>query len=196
MKARSRKLGFLGEIVFGLVISVAAAALALTLSFVLPGAFVARLIIAGLGLAVVVRSIARSEEKTGRIVTLVVWIVAAAAIWLSGAGLPTFVVVHAALAWLVRSLFAYSRLIDAGVDLGLTVLAVCFAIFAAVRTESVFLAAWCFLLVQALHVAIPGLVSSWTGAREKELPAGDPNRGFADAFKAADEALHRIAGHR
>jgi hypothetical protein len=196
MSGRSRKPTFLGEAVFGLVISLTAAAVALTLSFVMPAAFVTRLVIAGLGLAVVVRAIARSDERTGRIVTLVVWIAAAAAVWFSGVGLPIFVVVHVTLVWLVRSLFSYSRFVDAGVDLGLTLLAVSFAIFAAVRTESVFLAAWCFLLIQALHVAIPGLVSSWTAPREKDIPVGDSNRGFADAFKAADEALHRIAGQR
>jgi hypothetical protein len=60
----------------------------------------------------------------------------------------------------------------------------------------VFLAAWSFLLVQALHVSIPGFVAHWSEPKRKEMPSGDPNRGFADAFKAADEALHRIAGQR
>jgi len=194
MKARTQNRSFFGEVAFGLILSLVATAVALTLSFLMPSALVARLVIAGIGLAVVLRAIARSDERTGRIVTLVVWLAAAATVWLSGAGLPTYVVVHVTLAWLSRSLFFYSRFVEAGVDFALTLLALSFAVLAAVRTESVFLAAWSFLLVQALHVSIPGLVSRWTEPKEKDMPLGDPNRGFADAFKAADEALHRIAG--
>jgi hypothetical protein len=196
MKTRTRNKSFLGEAAFGFVVSLIAAAVAVTLSYLMPAAFIARLVISGIGLAVVVRAIARSDEKTGRVVTLVVWLLATVAVWLAGVGLATFIVVQLILTWLVRSLFFHSRFVEAGLDLGLTLLATSFAIFAAVRTDSVFLAAWSFLLVQALHVAIPGLVSRWTTPKEKEIGLGDPNRGFADAFKAADEALHRIAGQR
>jgi hypothetical protein len=196
MKARVPKTSFLGEVAFGFVISLVAAAVALSLSYLMPAPFVARLVVAALGLAVVVRAISRSGERTGRIVTLAIWVVVAAAVWGAGVALPTFIVVHVTLAWLVRSLFCYARIVEAGCDFGLTLLALSFAVFAAVRTDSVFLAAWSFLLVQALHVAIPGLVARWTEPKARDLPLGDPNRGFADAFKAADEALHRIAGQR
>jgi hypothetical protein len=196
MKARVPKTSLLGEVAFGFVISLVAAAVALSLSYLMPAPFVARLVVAALGLAVVVRAISRSGERTGRIVTLAIWVVVAAAVWGAGVALPTFIVVHVTLAWLVRSLFCYARIVEAGCDFGLTLLALSFAVFAAVRTDSVFLAAWSFLLVQALHVAIPGLVARWTEPKARDLPLGDPNRGFADAFKAADEALHRIAGQR
>lgn len=196
MSARIRKASFLGEAAFGFLVALIAAAVALTLTYLLPAPFVARLVIAALGLAVVIRSIARSDERSGRVVTLVVWAVVAAAVWLAGVALPMFVVVHVTLVWLVRSLFCYSRIVEAGVDFGLTLLALSFAVLAAVRADSVFLAAWSFLLVQALHVAIPGLVSRWSEPKQQKVPLGDPNRGFADAFKAADEALHRIAGQR
>jgi hypothetical protein len=196
MTARRKKQSFLGEIAFGFVASLIAAAVALTLSYVMPAGFVARLTVAGLGLAVVIRSIAQSDERTGRIVTLVAWTVVAAGVWLAGAALPVFVVVHVTLAWLVRSLYCYSRIVEAGVDFGITLLALSFAVFAAVRTDSVFLAAWSFLLVQALHVSIPGLVARWSEPKQEEIPLGDPNRGFAEAFKAANEALHRIASQR
>jgi hypothetical protein len=175
-------------------VSLVAAAAALTLSFLMPSAVVARLVITGLALAVVVRSIARSEDKTGRIVALAVWVVIAIGLWATGAGLPIVVAVHAALIWLARSLFSHSRLIHAGLDLGLTLVALSFGILAAVRTESIFLASWCFLLVQALHVCIPELAARWTAPKAERLPASDSNRGFTDAFRAADEALQRIAG--
>lgn len=196
MIARTRTPTFIGEAGFGFVISLVAAAVSLTLSFVAPVAVVARLVVAGLGLTLVLRSIGRSSERTGRIVTVAVWFAAAAGLWLSGAGLPVYVAVHVTLIWLVRSLFSYPRLIEVGLDLGLTLLALSFSILAAVRTESVFLASWCFFLVQGFHASIPGLASRLTAPREREAPFGDPNAGFAEAFKAADEALQRIAGQR
>jgi len=196
MSARTRQPAFLAEVAFGLVISLVAAAVALTLSLVMPGVIVARLIVAGLGLTLVLRAIGRSNERRGRVVAVVVWFAVAAGIWIVGVSLPAYVAVHVALAWLARSLFSCSRLIEAGLDLGLTLLALSFAIFAAVRTESVFLATWCFLLVQAFQASIPDLVARMTASSEREVPATDPNRGFAEAFKAADEALHRIAGRR
>jgi hypothetical protein len=196
MSARVRKPTFLGEAAAGFVMSLIAAVVALSLSFVLPAGVVARLIVATLGLTLVLRVLARSSEKTGRIVTVAVWLAAAAGIWLTGASFVSYVVVHVALVWLVRSLFAWSRLVEVALDLGLTLLALCFAVFAAVRTDSVFLATWSFLLLQALHTAIPGFVLRRTSSAERAEPGSDPNRGFADAFKAADEALQRIAAGR
>lgn len=194
MNTRTRSSSFIGEVAFGFVVSAVAAAVAVALAFVLPGATVARLVVAGLGLTIVLRSIARSDEKTGRIVTVAAWLAAAAGVWFAGAALPTYVIVHVAMVWLLRSLFSYSRLIEAGLDFGLTVLALSFALFAAVRTDSVFLAVWCFVLLQSLHVSLPGFAARLTRAREPDVPAGDPNLGFAEALRAADEALHRIAG--
>lgn len=196
MTARTRLPTFLGEAAFGFVMSLVAAAVASALSFVMPAGVTARLIVAVLGLVLVLRTMAASTEKTGRIVTAAVWLAAAAGIWVTGVSLPAYIAVHVALVWLVRSLFLRSRLIEVGLDLGLTALALCFAVLAAVRTDSVFLATWSFVLIQALQVSIPGLASRMTTPAERETPISDPNRGFMDAFKAADEALHRIAGQR
>jgi len=196
MNAPRRQATFIGEAVFGFAVSLTVAAVALTLSFVMPFGIVARLVVSGIGLAVVLRAIGRSDEKTGRVVVLAIWAALTAAVWLLGMALGLFVLMQATLVWLVRSLFSYSRLMEAAIDFGLSALAISFAVFAAARTESVFLAAWCFLLVQALHVSIPGLVRSWSAPRNEALPTGDPNRAFADAFRAADQALHRIAGQR
>ena len=196
MTGHARKAGFMGEVVFGLGLSLVTAAVAVTLSFVMPAELVARLIIAALGLTVVLRAMARSDERTGRVVAVAVWAAVTAGAWFAGIGLPAFLIVQATMVWLARSLFCYSRLVEAAFDLALTLLAVSFAVFAAVRTESVFLASWCFLLVQAFHVSVPALAARCTEPGERELPVGDPNRGFADAFRAADEALHRIAGQR
>lgn len=194
MSPRVRKSSFLGEAFLGLLTSLVAAAVAATLSFVMPTSVVARLVVAGLGLAIVVRVIARSDDKTGRVATLVVWMGIAAAAWYPGIDLPAYVATHVVMAWLVRSLFSRTRMLEAGLDLGLTLLALSFAIFALVRTESVLLAVWCFFLLQALHVSVPALAARITSPRNAEPIADDPNGRFTAAFRAADEALHRIAG--
>jgi hypothetical protein len=205
MRVRTKQRSFLNEIATGFIVSLIAAAVALTASFAFPAAFVARLVVAGLGLALVLRAIGQSDERTGRIVTVGVWLAAAAVAWISGIGLPAYVALHAVLVWLVRALFSYSRFSEAGLDLGLTAIAVSFGVWAAVRTESVFLATWCFLLVHALSVAIPGLAAGSRARRPGEVPGlrldgaltgADDNRGFADALKAAEAALERIAARR
>jgi hypothetical protein len=193
MSRHRERSSFLREAGFGFVVSLIAAVAASTLALFLPAATVLRALVAAVGLVLVLRAIARSNEKTGRIVTLAVWLAAVAAIWLAGFGLPAFIATHVLLLWLVRALFTCSRPIEAGLELALTLLAASFATVAAVRTGSVFLASWTFVLVMALGAAIPALVRRWTEPKLETVPSDDPNRGFARASKAADEALQRIA---
>ena len=196
MSARRASGSFLREAAFGFVASAIAAVLATTLAYVLPGGAIVRALIAALGLTLVLRTLAQSSERTGRIVALALWSGAAAAAWFTGLGIPATVAIHLLLAWLVRALFTRSRLIEAGLDLALAFLAASFATFAALRTGSVFLASWSFLLVQALGASVPALADAWTRPRAPAVPQDDPNRGFALALKAADEALTRIATRR
>lgn len=184
---------FLREAGFGFILSLVAAVVASTLTVFLAPATVLRALVAAIALALVLRAIARSNEKTGRIVTLAVWFAAAATVWLAGFGLPAYVAIHVLLLWLVRALFACSRPLEAGLELALSLLAASFATYAAVRTGSVFLASWSFVLVMALGAAIPALVRRFTEPKPQTLPSDDPNRGFARASRAADEALQRIA---
>lgn len=196
MSTRPGKTSFFRELGFGLVLSLAAGAIGLTLSVVFGPAAAIRAVVAGIGLVYVVRTLARSSEATGRVTIVLVWAVAAGGAWFLEVGLAAYVVLHVGMVWLVRSLYAYSRLTEAALDLGLSTLAVSFALWALVRTESVFLAVWCFSLVQAMHVAIPGLAARVLGPGD-EAPVGvDANRGFTSALNAADEALQRMAARR
>lgn len=196
MSARRDSGSFLREATFGFVVSVIAAVLTTSLAFVLPTAVVVHALIAALGLTLVLRSLAQSRERIGRIVTLALWSVAAVLVWFSGLGIAATVAIHLLLAWLVRALFTRSRLLEAGLDFGLALLAASCATYAALRTGSVFLACWSFFLVQALGAGVPALAAAWTRPRAPSLPADDPNAGFALAAKAADEALTRIAARR
>lgn len=202
MSARAPTGSFLREAAAGFVLSIAAGALGAALGFVLPAGALARVLVAALGLVCVVRVLTRSRENTGRVVTLVLWCAAAAGLELGGAGLPAYVAAHAALLSVVRSLFLHRRLIEAALDGGLTLLALGFAAWAAARADSVFLAAWCFFLVQAMHVAIPALADRLVRAGaspatcDADTAGHAANRRFTDALGAADEALRRIAARR
>ncbi len=57
--------------------------------------------------------------------------------------------------WLIRSLYFYDSVLSALVDLGLTGVALVTAIWAWLASNNLFLAFWCFFLVQALFVLIP-----------------------------------------
>ena len=148
-----------------------------------------RAVIALLGLAYVIYAIGRSGERVGRITTLVCWLVVASGAWLAGLPLVAYVLVHLGAIWLVRSLYYYSGLMPALADLGLTLLGAAFAVWAAQRADSAFLALWCFFLVQAFHVSIPASLTRG-GAPEA------PDDAFARAHRAAEAAVRRLSSAR
>jgi len=100
----------------------------------------------------------RSEERVGRVTTLSAWIALAAVTWWFAPPLPLYLLIHVAAIWLVRSLYFYSGVMPALMDLGLGALSVSATVWAITRSGSVFLATGCFFLVQALFVTIPPAV--------------------------------------
>jgi hypothetical protein len=192
MKVQHRSTSFLREAAFGFFLSLAAAVLAATLGLVLPAPIVVRALVAAVGLALALRAMAQSRERTGRIVLLALWFAAAAGAWLSGVALSAYIAIHLLLAWVVRALFACARPLEAGLELGLILLAASSAVAAAARTGSIFLACWSFLLVIALGVAIPAIAARWTCGRQRAQSDTDPNGDFVRAARAADEALQRL----
>ena len=89
--------------------------------------------------------------------------------WLAGLPLVGYVLVHVGLVWLVRSLYYYSGVLPALADLGLSVLGAAFAVWAAQRSGTAWLALWCFFLAQAFFVLIPASLSG--RARERQRRA-------------------------
>lgn len=212
MSVRRESASFLREAVVGLAMSAAAAATGSTLMLVADTDTATRVVVAGLGLTYLLRLLGRSSERTGRSVTVAVWAGAAAVAWVADPGLPAYVALHVSMLWLARSLYGYTNLVEAALDLGLTALAACFAVWAAVRADSLFLTVWCFFVLQALHVSIPALaerLSVGAGAADgradaagdgragaADFDAAAANRRFAHAWRAADEALRRMASRR
>jgi hypothetical protein len=103
--------------------------------------------------------------------------------------LPLYLLIHVAAIWLVRSLYFYSGLLPALMDLGLSALSISATVWAITRWGSVLLATWCFFLVQALFVAIPPAIKN---KQEPGANAAADNAHFERAKRQADAALRQL----
>lgn len=180
---------FFHGVIVAAVLGFFASAIVATLTpFVGLGAVV-RLVIPALGLAYLLYLFSRSEERIGRVTTMSLWGVLAAVAWWVAPPLPFYLLIHVGAIWLVRSLYFYSGVMPALMDLGLSTLSVSATVWAISRSGSVFLATWCFFLVQALFVAIPPAMKS---RRTSPRNAASDNEKFDHAKRNADKALRQL----
>src|SRR5690606_1811956 len=105
MSRIGRSPSLLQGVVAALVLSLAGAALLAALTPVLGTGTALRAVVALLGLAYVLYLLSRSTERTGRITAVVLWAAAAAAAWAASPSLAVYVLLHAGMVWLVRSLY-------------------------------------------------------------------------------------------
>ncbi len=180
---------FFQGVIAAAVLGFFASAIVATLTpFVGLGAVI-RLVIPALGLAYLLYLFGRSEERVGRVTTLSLWGVLAAVAWWIAPPLPIYLLIHVGAIWLVRSLYFYSGVMPALLDLGISTLSVSATVWAISRSGSVFLATWCFFLVQALFVAIPPAIRS---RRAVPRNATTDNEKFDQAKRNADKALRQL----
>jgi len=176
----------LGEgIGVALVLGAAGAAVHATLGFgLVTGAL--RIVIALASLAYVLYLLARSDARIGRVTTIAAWAAASAAAWWFLDSAALYLLAHAGIVWLVRSLYYHSSAIAALADLGLSVLALAAGVWSASRTGSVFAALWCFFLVQAAFVLIPVRLA-------KRSVRAQPADRFDRAHRSAEDAVRRLS---
>jgi len=179
---------FHGVIVAAVLGFFASAVVATLTPFVGLGA-VLRLVIPALALAYLLYLFSRSTERLGRVTALSAWAILAAVTWWVAPPLPLYLLTHVAAIWLLRSLYFYSGLVPALMDLGISTLSVSATVWAITRSGSVFLATWCFFLVQALFVAIPPAL-----AKKRAEQPGTPaeSERFEAARRQADQALRQL----
>ena len=91
---------------------------------------VIRLVIPALGITYLLYLFSRSEERIGRVTTLSLWGAMAAATWWLAPPLPLYLLVHVTAIWLVRSLYFYSGVLPALMDLGVSALSISAAVWA------------------------------------------------------------------
>jgi len=150
---------------------------------------VIRFVIPALGLAYLLYLFSRSSERVGRVTTLALWSALAAVTWWVAPPLPLYLLIHVGAMWLVRSLYFYSGVLPALMDLGLSALSISAAVWAISQSGSVFLATWCFFLVQALFVAIPSSVKRKPRDVKNTAVENEP---FERARRQADKALTQL----
>ncbi len=180
---------FFHGVVVAAVLGFFASAIVATLTPFLGLGAVVRLVIPLLGLAYLLYLLNRTAERVGRVTTITLWTAMAAITWWVAPPLPLYLMVHVGTIWLVRSLYFYSGVMPALMDLGLGALSVSAAVWAITRSGSVFLATWCFFLVQALFVAIPPAVQR-KAMPVQNTPADSEN--FERARRQADAALAQL----
>ena len=181
----------------GVLVALAAGVISSVAYTVLPGMFglewTSRALIAGLGLGYVLYLLHRSQERTGRVVTLVAWLLLAATSWFLITDIPVYLAAHLGLIWLIRSLYHQPGPLAALLDLALSLFAVTAGIWALAHADSVFMGVWTFFLVQAVFVGIPSL-----GSRRPrgEAAPGHEADSFQLAYRGAEAALRKLSSHQ
>jgi hypothetical protein len=148
-----------------------------------------RLLVSGLGLLYLGWLLRGSRTRAGHVTAVAAWLLLSAVSWFVAPSLLAYVFVHVALLWLVRSLVRYRSALPALLDLGVSVLAVAAAAWAARHSGSVFLTAWSFFLVQAIAVAIPARLAERPGGDDEALHENDV---FDYAQRRADAAFREL----
>jgi len=180
---------FFHGVIVAAVLGFFASAIVATLTPFVGLSAVVRLVIPALALAYLLYLFSRSTERLGRVIALSAWTVLAILTWWVAPPLPLYLLTHVAAIWLLRSLYFYSGLIPALMDLGISTLSISATVWAITRSGSVFLATWCFFLVQALFVAIPPALAK-KRTEQRSTPAESEQ--FEVARRQADQALRQL----
>lgn len=173
----------------------AAASLGAGLIFSVMGAmfasgFILRLLIAFIAFLYLLYLLHRSERRIGKVTVITAWMAAAITLWLLGLSFWEYAFAHAGLIWIFRSLYFYSSLFSAFVDLGLVVFGTGSAVWAALQTGSLMVSFWCFFLVQALYVFIP---NSFQKRPESQSGNQQKEDRFQQARRSAEAALNKLS---
>jgi len=180
---------FIEGVVLALVASLAVSISVSVFDWVLPLGLLARVLISVAGFAYLLYLFSHCREKVGRMTVLSIYVVMVMALWVFMPALQWVVIAHLGLIWLVRSLYFYSSVISALLDLGLTALSIVSAVAAYLHTGSLFLGLWSLFLVQALFVWIP---ADWH-RRATSSQHNAPTDRFQVAHQVAENAIRKLA---
>jgi len=180
---------FFHGVIVAAVLGFFASAIVATLTPFVGLSAVVRIVIPALALAYLLYLFSRSTERLGRVTALSAWTVLAVLTWWIAPPLPLYLLTHVAAIWLLRSLYFYSGVVPALMDLGISTLSISATVWAITRSGSVFLATWCFFLVQALFVAIPPALAK---KRTEQRSAPVESAQFETARRQADQALRQL----
>lgn len=193
-----KKPNFYHGIAVAFLLSFFGSALFAALTPMYSGQWVLRMVITLLALAYLLYLLSSSSTHTGKVTTLVIWILVSGFSWLLVPPLLVYISIHIGMIWLVRSLHHYQSVITAIADMGLNALSLLAAIWALESTSSLFLSLWCYFLIQALFVAIPANLKRLTAAQLTSTPLTSMEQSMEDeafqrAYRSAEAALRRMS---
>ena len=157
------------------------------MSAFLPTRWLLELIILGLSLGYVVYLLLRSSERIGRVTVFATWCAVGVASWFFSPSVLVLLMVQLGFIWLVRALYYYASVVMALADLVLVGAGVMVALWVLGHTESLFLALWCFFLMQSLFVMLPPGLSNRT---QLTNPSSDS---FEQAYAQAKLAIKKLS---
>jgi hypothetical protein len=148
------------------------------------------LTIAALGLGYLLYVLARSGERTGRVLLVLAWVPITAGSLALAPGAAAQVLVQLGLVWLARVWCFQCTPTAAVLDLGLILVGAAAALWAGTHSGSLLLAVWSLLLIQAMFGAIPARPGHHTDLCAGLAAGPDP---FDLGHRSAERALRRIA---
>ena len=184
---------FLEGAVVAVVASVSGAVLLSIMTTLGAGGIALRLVVAAVSAMYILYLLRRSKQRVGRIVCIAAWFTVAAGVWFAHPSLVIYVAAHVGLIWLIRSLYFYSSVLPALADLGLNVLSLALAAWAAMHTGSVMLSLWCFFLAQALFAFIPAQIKPSSRRGQPHIDFSHVEDRFQRAHRAAESAVHKLS---
>jgi len=151
-----------------------------------------RVLLSVLALGYLLYLMKRSNERTGRVVMIAIWLTTTLGCLLLGASLTWFALIQVASVWIIRSLYFHTSILPALLDLALVVFGLVAAAWAILQTGSVMTAIWCFFLCQSLFVLIPAL-GSRRYTQDCSIPVEQDR--FQSAHRVALEAVRKLSTH-
>jgi hypothetical protein len=152
----------------------------------------ARILVSVLALGYLVYLLKHSDERTGRVVMVALWLIATLTCTLLDSSLISFLIVQAASIWIIRSLYFHTSVLPALLDLGLVAFGLVATAWAILQTGSAMTAIWCFFLTQSLFVLIPGFAD--TNDKASSFIPVEADR-FQSAHRVALDAVRKLSIH-
>ncbi len=184
--------GLLEGITVAIAASVGGGVLAALLPVVLSDYSGTRVLVSVLALGYLLYLLKRSNERTGRVVMIALWLVTNLVCMLLDISLVSFLLVQATSIWIVRSLYFHTSVLPALLDLGLVTFGLVGSAWAILQTGSVMTAIWCFFLTQSLFVMIPDFSSQSDKASNFNPAEADR---FQSAHRVALDAVRKLSTH-
>ena len=185
--------GFWPEIILGLGLSLASAAVFSALRPLLGSTDALRLVLLGCAAIYTLWTLRCAEAKVGRLLSIAGLGVIALALLIWNPGLWAWLLGLTGFAWLLRALYRHDSLLAAASDAGLSMLALAAGVASLQHTHSLWIGLWCVFLTQALHHTIP---HGWGARAQAGSSTSAHNTPFDQAYRASEAAFSRLASRR